>query len=94
VRTALIDSPRMRFCWSSFRRVQGGPDPKIKQLVELMGELACRARWRMVDDAPQKTCGGAQGGPIIMIPEGDGKLVSFIEGPPCPWLIPTADTQR
>jgi FAD/FMN-containing dehydrogenase/Fe-S oxidoreductase len=82
VRTALIGQPDaillVEFSGSSKAELT----PKIKQLVELMGELGLPGSVvEMIDDAPQKNLWEVRkaGLNIMMSLKGDGKPVSFIE---------------
>ncbi|MES2971985.1 MAG: FAD-linked oxidase C-terminal domain-containing protein [Pseudomonadota bacterium] len=82
VRTALIGRPDaillVEFSGSSKAELV----PKIKQLVELMGDLGLPGSVvEMIDDAPQKNLWEVRkaGLNIMMSLKGDGKPVSFIE---------------
>jgi FAD/FMN-containing dehydrogenase/Fe-S oxidoreductase len=82
VRTALIGQPDaillVEFSGSSKAELL----PKIRQLVELMGDLGLPgAVVEMIDDAPQKNLWEVRkaGLNIMMSLKGDGKPVSFIE---------------
>ncbi len=82
VRTALIGKPDaillVEFSGSSKADLM----PKIKQLVELMGDLGLPGSVvEMIDDAPQKNLWEVRkaGLNIMMSLKGDGKPVSFIE---------------
>ena len=82
IRTALIGAPAaillVEFAGNSKAEIL----PKIKQLVELMGDLGLPSTVvEMTDDAPQKNLWEVRkaGLNIMMSLRGDGKPVSFIE---------------
>ena len=82
VRTALIGEPEAILLVEFSGNSKGELTPKIKQLVELMGELGLPGSVvEMIDDAPQKNLWEVRkaGLNIMMSLKGDGKPVSFIE---------------
>lgn len=82
VRTALIGRPDAILLVEFSGNSKAELLPKIKQLVELMGELGLPGSVvEMVDDAPQKNLWEVRkaGLNIMMSLKGDGKPVSFIE---------------
>ncbi|MCY7371239.1 MAG: FAD-binding protein, partial [Polaromonas sp.] len=82
VRTALIGQPDAILLVEFSGKSKAELTPKIKQLVELMGELGLPgAVVEMIDDAPQKNLWEVRkaGLNIMMSLKGDGKPVSFIE---------------
>ncbi|MFM9901601.1 MAG: FAD-binding oxidoreductase, partial [Polaromonas sp.] len=82
VRTALIGQPDAILLVEFSGASKADLTPKIKQLVELMGELGLPGSVvEMVDDAPQKNLWEVRkaGLNIMMSLKGDGKPVSFIE---------------
>ena len=82
VRTALIGRPDAILLVEFSGNSKAELIPKIKQLVELMGELGLPGSVvEMVDDAPQKNLWEVRkaGLNIMMSLKGDGKPVSFIE---------------
>jgi len=82
VRTALIGKPDAILLVEFSGDNKADLMPKIKQLVELMGDLGLPgAVVEMIDDAPQKNLWEVRkaGLNIMMSLKGDGKPVSFIE---------------
>ena len=82
VRTALIGRPDAILLVEFSGNSKAELAPKIKQLVELMGELGLPGSVvEMIDDAPQKNLWEVRkaGLNIMMSLKGDGKPVSFIE---------------
>ncbi len=82
VRTALIGRPDAILLVEFSGNSKAELTPKIKQLVELMGELGLPGSVvEMIDDAPQKNLWEVRkaGLNIMMSLKGDGKPVSFIE---------------
>ena len=82
VRTALIGQPDAILLVEFSGASKTGLIPKIKQLVDLMGELGLPGSVvEMIDDAPQKDLWEVRkaGLNIMMSLKGDGKPVSFIE---------------
>ena len=82
VRTALIGQPDAILLVEFSGNSKAELTPKIKQLVELMGELGLSGSVvEMIDDAPQKNLWEVRkaGLNIMMSLKGDGKPVSFIE---------------
>ncbi|MDO8719673.1 MAG: FAD-linked oxidase C-terminal domain-containing protein [Polaromonas sp.] len=82
VRTALIGQPDAILLVEFSGNSKAELTPKIKQLVELMGELGLPGSVvEMIDDAPQKNLWEVRkaGLNIMMSLKGDGKPVSFIE---------------
>ena len=82
VRTALIGKPDAILLVEFSGASKADLIPKIKQLVELMGDLSLPgAVVEMIDDAPQKNLWEVRkaGLNIMMSLKGDGKPVSFIE---------------
>ena len=82
VRTALIGKPDAILLVEFSGASKADLMPKIKQLVELMGDLGLPgAVVEMIDDAPQKNLWEVRkaGLNIMMSLKGDGKPVSFIE---------------
>ncbi|SFB94758.1 FAD/FMN-containing dehydrogenase [Polaromonas sp. OV174] len=82
VRTALIGQPDAILLVEFSGQSKAELTPKIKQLVELMGELGLPgAVVEMIEDAPQKNLWEVRkaGLNIMMSLKGDGKPVSFIE---------------
>ena len=82
VRTALIGRPDAILLVEFSGNSKAELTPKIRQLVELMGELGLPGSVvEMIDDAPQKNlCEVRKAGLNIMMSlKGDGKPVSFIE---------------
>ncbi|MDB5884455.1 MAG: FAD-binding oxidoreductase, partial [Polaromonas sp.] len=82
VRTALIGRPDAILLVEFSGNSKAELTPKIKQLVELMGELGLpNSVVEMVDDASQKNLWEVRkaGLNIMMSLKGDGKPVSFIE---------------
>ena len=82
VRTALIGQPDAILLVEFSGNSKTDLIPKIKQLVELMGDLGLPGSVvEMVDDAPQKNLWDVRkaGLNIMMSLKGDGKPVSFIE---------------
>ena len=82
VRTALIGRPDAILLVEFSGASKAELTPKIKQLVELMGELGLPGSVvEMIDDAPQKNLWEVRkaGLNIMMSLKGDGKPVSFIE---------------
>ena len=82
VRTALIGKPDAILLVEFSGASKADLIPKIKQLVELMGDLGLPgAVVEMIDDAPQKNLWEVRkaGLNIMMSLKGDGKPVSFIE---------------
>ena len=82
VRTALIGQPDAILLVEFSGNSKAELLPKIKQLVELMGELGLPGSVvEMTDDAPQKNLWEVRkaGLNIMMSLKGDGKPVSFIE---------------
>ncbi len=82
VRTALIGKPDAILLVEFSGASKADLIPKIKQLVELMGDLGLPGSVvEMVDDAPQKNLWEVRkaGLNIMMSLKGDGKPVSFIE---------------
>ena len=82
VRTALIGRPDAILLVEFSGNSKAELMPKIRQLVELMGELGLPGSVvEMVDDAPQKNLWEVRkaGLNIMMSLKGDGKPVSFIE---------------
>ena len=82
VRTALIGQPDAILLVEFSGNSKAELAPKIKQLVELMGELGLPGSVvEMIDDAPQKNLWEVRkaGLNIMMSLKGDGKPVSFIE---------------
>ena len=82
VRTALIGRPDAILLVEFSGNSKAELTPKIRQLVELMGELGLPGSVvEMVDDAPQKNLWEVRkaGLNIMMSLKGDGKPVSFIE---------------
>jgi FAD/FMN-containing dehydrogenase/Fe-S oxidoreductase len=82
VRTALIGQPDAILLVEFSGASKAELTPKIKQLVELMGELGLPGSVvEMIDDAPQKNLWEVRkaGLNIMMSLKGDGKPVSFIE---------------
>ena len=82
VRTALIGRPDAILLVEFSGNSKADLLPKIKQLVELMGELGLPGSVvEMTDDAPQKNLWEVRkaGLNIMMSLKGDGKPVSFIE---------------
>ncbi len=82
VKTALIGQPDAILLVEFSGASKAELTPKIKQLVELMGELGLPGSVvEMIDDAPQKNLWEVRkaGLNIMMSLKGDGKPVSFIE---------------
>jgi FAD/FMN-containing dehydrogenase/Fe-S oxidoreductase len=82
IRTAIIDQPDAILLVEFSGENKAALLPKIKQLVELMGDLGLPGSVvEMVDDAPQKNLWEVRkaGLNIMMSLKGDGKPVSFIE---------------
>jgi len=82
VRTALIGEPEAILLVEFSGNSKAELTPKIRQLVELMGELGLSGSVvEMIDDAPQKNLWEVRkaGLNIMMSLKGDGKPVSFIE---------------
>jgi FAD/FMN-containing dehydrogenase/Fe-S oxidoreductase len=82
IRTALIGQPAAILLVEFSGSNKADLLPKIKQLVELMGDLGLPGSVvEMVDDAPQKNLWEVRkaGLNIMMSLKGDGKPVSFIE---------------
>jgi len=82
VRTALIGRPDAILLVEFSGNSKADLAPKMRQLVELMGELGLPGSVvEMVDDAPQKNLWEVRkaGLNIMMSLKGDGKPVSFIE---------------
>ncbi|MBG6077775.1 FAD-binding and (Fe-S)-binding domain-containing protein [Polaromonas sp. CG_9.11] len=82
VRTALIGQPDAILLVEFSGNSKAELAPKIRQLVELMGDLGLPGSVvEMVDDAPQKNLWEVRkaGLNIMMSLKGDGKPVSFIE---------------
>jgi FAD/FMN-containing dehydrogenase/Fe-S oxidoreductase len=82
VRTALIGRPDAILLVEFSGNTKAELIPKIKQLLELMGELGLPGSVvEMLDDAPQKNLWEVRkaGLNIMMSLKGDGKPVSFIE---------------
>ncbi|MBT9476594.1 FAD-binding and (Fe-S)-binding domain-containing protein [Polaromonas sp.] len=82
VRTALIGQPDAILLVEFSGNSKAELTPKIRQLVELMGELGLPGSVvEMIDDAPQKNLWEVRkaGLNIMMSLKGDGKPVSFIE---------------
>ena len=82
VRTALIGQPDAILLVEFSGNSKAELTPKIKQLVELMGDLGLPGSVvEMIDDAPQKNLWEVRkaGLNIMMSLKGDGKPVSFIE---------------
>ena len=82
VRTALIGRPDAILLVEFSGNSKAELTPKIRQLVELMGELGLPGSVvEMIDDAPQKNLWEVRkaGLNIMMSLKGDGKPVSFIE---------------
>jgi FAD/FMN-containing dehydrogenase/Fe-S oxidoreductase len=82
VRTALIGKPDAILLVEFSGNTKADLLPKIKQLVELMGDLGLPGSVvEMIDDAPQKNLWEVRkaGLNIMMSLKGDGKPVSFIE---------------
>jgi FAD/FMN-containing dehydrogenase/Fe-S oxidoreductase len=82
VRTALIGRPDAILLVEFSGASKAGLMPKIRQLVELMGDLGLPGSVvEMIDDAPQKNLWEVRkaGLNIMMSLKGDGKPVSFIE---------------
>jgi FAD/FMN-containing dehydrogenase/Fe-S oxidoreductase len=82
VKTALIGQPDAVLLVEFSGHNKAELLPKMKQLVELMGDLGLPASVvQMVDDAPQKNLWEVRkaGLNIMMSLKGDGKPVSFIE---------------
>ena len=82
VRTALIGQPDAILLVEFSGNSKAELTPKIKQLVDLMGELGLPGSVvEMIDDAPQKNLWEVRkaGLNIMMSLKGDGKPVSFIE---------------
>ncbi len=82
VRTALIGKPDAILLVEFSGSSKADLTPKIKQLVELMGDLGLPGSVvEMIDDAPQKNLWEVRkaGLNIMMSLKGDGKPVSFIE---------------
>ena len=82
VRTALTGRPDAILLIEFSGNSKAELTPKIKQLVELMGELELPGSMvEMVDDAPKKNLWEVRkaGLSIMMILKGDGKPVRFIE---------------
>ena len=82
VRTALIGKPDAILLVEFSGASKADLTPKIKQLVELMGDLGLPGLVvEMIDDAPQKNLWEVRkaGLNIMMSLKGDGKPVSFIE---------------
>ena len=82
VRTALIGKPAAILLVEFSGSSKADLIPKIKQLVELMGDLGLPGSVvEMIDDAPQKNLWEVRkaGLNIMMSLKGDGKPVSFIE---------------
>ena len=82
VRTALIGKPDAILLVEFSGASKADLIPKIRQLVELMGDLGLPgAVVEMIDDAPQKNLWEVRkaGLNIMMSLKGDGKPVSFIE---------------
>ena len=82
VRTALIGRPAAILLVEFSGAAKVDLIPKIRQLVELMGDLGLPgAVVEMIDDAPQKNLWEVRkaGLNIMMSLKGDGKPVSFIE---------------
>ena len=82
VRTALIGKPDAILLVEFSGAAKADLLPKIKQLVELMGDLGLPGSVvEMIDDAPQKNLWEVRkaGLNIMMSLKGDGKPVSFIE---------------
>jgi FAD/FMN-containing dehydrogenase/Fe-S oxidoreductase len=82
VRTALIGQPDAILLVEFSGNDKASLLPKMKQLVELMGDLGLPGSVvEMVDDAPQKNLWEVRkaGLNIMMSLKGDGKPVSFIE---------------
>ncbi|MGH6627526.1 MAG: FAD-binding and (Fe-S)-binding domain-containing protein [Burkholderiaceae bacterium] len=82
IRTALIGQPQAVLLVEFSGRSKAELAPKLKQLVELMGELGLPGSVvEMIEDAPQKNLWEVRkaGLNIMMSLKGDGKPVSFIE---------------
>jgi FAD/FMN-containing dehydrogenase/Fe-S oxidoreductase len=82
VRTALIGQPDAILLVEFSGNSKAELTPKIRQLVEMMGELGLPGSVvEMIDDAPQKNLWEVRkaGLNIMMSLKGDGKPVSFIE---------------
>jgi FAD/FMN-containing dehydrogenase/Fe-S oxidoreductase len=82
VRTALLGQPEAILLVEFSGNSKADLKPKIKQLVDLMGELGLPGSVvEMIDDAPQKNLWEVRkaGLNIMMSLKGDGKPVSFIE---------------
>ena len=82
VRTALIGRPDAILLVEFSGNSKAELTPKIRQLVELMGDLGLPGSVvEMIDDAPQKNLWEVRkaGLNIMMSLKGDGKPVSFIE---------------
>ena len=82
VRTALIGQPDAILLVEFSGNSKAELTPKIRQLVELMGELGLPGSVvELIDDAPQKNLWEVRkaGLNIMMSLKGDGKPVSFIE---------------
>ncbi len=82
MRTALIGSPDAILLVEFSGASKADITPKIRELVELMGDLGLPGSVvEMVDDAPQKNLWEVRkaGLNIMMSLKGDGKPVSFIE---------------
>ena len=82
VRTALIGQPDAILLVEFSGNSKAELTPKIKQLVDLMGDLGLPGSVvEMIDDAPQKNLWEVRkaGLNIMMSLKGDGKPVSFIE---------------
>jgi FAD/FMN-containing dehydrogenase/Fe-S oxidoreductase len=82
VRTALMGKPDAILLVEFSGNTKADLIPKIKQLVELMGDLGLPGSVvEMIDDAPQKNLWEVRkaGLNIMMSLKGDGKPVSFIE---------------
>jgi FAD/FMN-containing dehydrogenase/Fe-S oxidoreductase len=82
VRTALIGQPDAILLVEFSGQSKADLLPKIRQLVELMGDLGLPGSVvEMIDDAPQKNLWEVRkaGLNIMMSLKGDGKPVSFIE---------------
>ena len=82
VRTALIGEPEAILLVEFSGNSKAELTPKIRQLVELMGDLGLPGSVvEMIDDAPQKNLWEVRkaGLNIMMSLKGDGKPVSFIE---------------
>jgi FAD/FMN-containing dehydrogenase/Fe-S oxidoreductase len=93
VRTALIGKPDAILLVEFSGSSKADLTPKIKQLVELMGDLGLPGSVvEMIDDAPQKNLWDVRkaGLNIMMSLKGDGKPVSFIEDCAVP-LVHLAD---